>query len=127
MDGPHHAGGIEPAGAVHHFPSLVGTAKGWYLLLYLVNAEKTEVALFRTDGKADFTRLVTLGITPGLGRERWCMARACKFEGGGLFGAGDYMSLAAAGGRLVAAYVLPRPGEGPVGTAAVQVSVLEEP
>ncbi len=84
-----------PAGVTSAFPTIAGTAKGWYLLMHLIGATQTETVLFRSDGRQDFTRIATLATVPGLGQQKWCFARDCRFDRNDLFMAGDYISLSA--------------------------------
>jgi hypothetical protein len=109
------------------FPVLAGTDRGWYLLLHLIDSARTEVELRRSDGRSDFAPVARLASIPGLGLGRWCFARDCRFATDTLFMAGDYAGLAASGGRIAAAYVLPRPGGKLFGRAAVYLSLLTEP
>ena len=123
--------GIEsalPSGVVPAWPAVVGTEHGWYLMLYLVGAARTEVALFRSiDGQA-FSRIATLSAADGLGIDRTCVATAtaCRRTRKDGFAIGDYVTLSAAGSRLAAAYVLPR-SNAPTSGAAIYVTTLPEP
>ena len=116
-----------PANAAYALPALVGTARAWYLLLYLIESAWTEVAVFRSTGRVDFSKLETLATAPGLGLSQWCLTRECKLSRHDRFTPGDYAALAGSGGRLAAAYVLPRSGGPLFGSAAVHVSLLTEP
>lgn len=120
-------GVVVPLGTTFAFPTLVGTAKAWYLLIHLIDSTRTEVALFRSLGGGAFSRVATLATIPGLGLPQWCFARQCRFERADLFMPGDYAALGVAGGQLAAAYVLPRPGGSLFGRAAVYLSTITEP
>jgi hypothetical protein len=117
-----------PPGVVPAWPAMVGTERGWYLMLYLAGESRTEVALFRSADGAAFTQLATLASAEGLGVDRFCLmpSTPCRRTRTDGFAIGDYVTLTAAGGRLAAAYVLPRPGRSP-GDAAIHVTTLDEP
>jgi len=116
-----------PDSATITLTRLAGGRNGWYLLAYLVGPGGTDVTLFRSDGAADFVELSRLASIPDLTPNRWCVTRDCRFNRVDLFLPGDYSALAVSGGRVAAAYVLPRPGGGLAGNAAVWVSTLDEP
>jgi hypothetical protein len=117
-----------PPGTVPAWPAMVGTERGWYLLLYLADTARTQVALFRSADGASFSPVRTLATAEGLGLDRFCLnpSTPCRRTRSDGFSVGDYVTLTAARGRLAAAYVLPRPGETP-GGAAVFVTTLAEP
>jgi hypothetical protein len=116
------------AGTTPGWPTIAGTADGWYLLLYLADSKGTEVALFRSHG-GPFVKVATLATAPGLGPDRVCFSAvtSCARTQSDTFRPGDIVGLAAQGGRLAAAYVLPRPGKPLVGSGALYVSVVDEP
>ncbi|MEP7348092.1 MAG: hypothetical protein ABI877_22675 [Gemmatimonadaceae bacterium] len=118
-----------PPDVVPAWPSIVGTERGWYLMLYLVGPTRTEVALFRSSGVRVFSKIATLSVTEGLGTDRFCVvsATACRRTRTDVFAIGDYVALAASRGRLAAAYVLPRTSGLPNGGAAIYVTTLVEP
>ena len=118
---------LPPGQRRYALPALVGTARAWYLLLYLIDSARTEVAVFRSTGRVDFSKLETLATAPGLGLSQWCLTRECKLSRHDRFTPGDYAALAGSGGRLAAAYVLPRSGGPLFGSGAVYVSLLTEP
>ena len=111
------------------WPAIVGTERGWYLMLYLVGAARTEVALLRGDALGAFSKIATLSVMDGLGSDRFCVASAsaCRRTRNDAFAIGDYVALAANRGRLAAAYVLPRTSASPGGGAAIYVTTLAEP
>lgn len=123
--------GIEsaiPPDVVAAWPAIVGTERGWYLMLYLVAAARTEVALFRGNALGDFSKIATLSVMDGLGADRFCVvsATACRRTRKDAFALGDYVTLTATRNRLAAAYVLPRTN-GSGGGAAIYVTTLAEP
>jgi hypothetical protein len=115
-----------PAGVTPHLPTMTGGANGWYLLTYLLDDQKTETAIFRTDGSGDFSRFAPLASVPGLGIGKWCFDRDCRTHRDDLLMVGDYVSIATAGDRVVTATILPRTNERLVGQSAVWVSVLPQ-
>ena len=124
--------GIEsalPPDVVPAWPAIVGTERGWYLMLYLVGAARTEVALFRSGALGAFSKIASLNVMDGLGADRFCVASAtaCRRTRKDAFAIGDYVALAASRGRLAAAYVLPRTSGPPGGGAAIYVTTLAEP
>jgi hypothetical protein len=124
--------GIESAlspDVVPAWPAIVGTERGWYLMLYLVGAARTEVALFRSGALGAFSKIASLHVMDGLGADRFCVASAtaCRRTRKDAFAIGDYVALAASRGRLAAAYVLPRTSGPPGGGAAIYVTTLAEP
>jgi hypothetical protein len=118
-----------PPDVVPAWPAIVGTEQGWYLMLYLVSATRTEVALFRGSALGAFSNIAMLAVIDGLGADRFCVASAtpCRRTRRDAFVIGGYVTLAAHGGRIAAAYVLPRTGEAPGGGAAIFVTTLAEP
>jgi hypothetical protein len=116
-----------PPGAVAAWPAVAGTDRGWYLLLYVVGQARTEVALFTSGDGARFAKLATLAANDSLGIDRFCVVGStpCRRTRTDGFAIGDYVSLDAKGGRLAAAYVLPRPAPGT--GAAVYITTLAEP
>ena len=118
-----------PPDVVPAWPALVGTERGWYLMLYLVGAAGTEVALFRADALGEFAKIATLSVMDGLGADRFCVASAtpCRRTRKDAFVIGDYVALAANRGRLAAAYVFPRTSSSTAGSAAIYVTTLAEP
>jgi hypothetical protein len=112
---------------VPSWPTVAGTARGWYLLLYLTGKTRTDVALFRSvDGHA-FAKIATLATAEGLGADRFCVAGAtpCRRTRTDGFSIGDYVTLDARAGRLAAAYVFPRGTS--ADSAAILVTTLAEP
>jgi len=111
------------------WPTVVGTARGWYLMLYLVGRTRTEVALFRSADGSAFAKVTTLSTVDGLGVDRFCVigSTPCRRTRKDAFVIGDYVALDASGGRLAAADVLPRPNGPLAGTAAIHVTTLHEP
>jgi hypothetical protein len=118
-----------PPNVVPAWPTIVGTERGWYLMLYLVSPTRTEVALFRSREGTAFSKIATLSAVDGLGADRFCVATvtSCRRTRRDGFALGDYVSLAAGGGRLAAAYVLPRTNGPLAGGAAIYVTTLAEP
>jgi hypothetical protein len=104
---PIDGGGGDPGGAVAGWPALVATSRGWSLLLYLSRATETEVAVFRSPDGRRFVKLATLAVARGLGSDRFCVRAIgpCRPDA---LQVGHYVSLAVAGDRLVAAFILPR-------------------
>ena len=96
------------------------------MLTHVLDTEKTETVVFQTDGSRDFSRFATLATFPGLGIGKWCFDRDCRFRRPDLLMVGDYISIAAAGDRVVTASILPRSKGRLVGQSAVWVSVLQE-
>ncbi len=113
-----------PSNVQPGWPMLVGTDRAWYLLLYLSDSAQTEVALFRSTGETDFTGLATLAKHPGLTTQLLYGDRRTRDD---MFAVGDYVGLSASGGRIAAAYVMPRPGQPLIGSEAIYASVLTEP
>jgi hypothetical protein len=111
------------------WPAIVGTERGWYVMLHLVGPNRTEVVLFRGESLGDLSQIATLAVMDGLGANRFCVASAtaCRRTRNDGFAIGDYVTLAASRGRLAAAYVLPRTSEPPGGGAAIYVTTLAEP
>jgi hypothetical protein len=108
------------------FPVVASAADAWFLLLYLIGPTHTEVAIFRTTGQSDFVKVSTLAVVD-VGRDRMCLPeRPCPQSQKDVFDVGDYVAMTSTGGRLAAAYVLPRPAKGTLGTPAVYVSLLDE-
>jgi hypothetical protein len=120
---------VLPPSTTPGWPTIVGTAKAWYLLLYLADTRHTEVALFRSRGNEDFVKVASLAETPGLGAGSVCFspAASCARSRSDSFRPGDIVALVAERGRLAAAYVLPRPGKPLVGSNALQVALIDEP
>ncbi len=112
---------------VPSWPTVAGTERGWYLMLYLAGPKRTEVALFRTpDGEA-FTKVATLTAIDGLGADRFCPSLWSPLRhAAGAFSIGHYVSLDATRNRLAAAYVFPRARKAS-GPPAIYVSTLAEP
>ena len=106
---------------------MVGTERGWYLMLYLAGVTQTEVALLHSVDGTAFKRVATLADAQ-LGVDKFCLTPAtpCRRTRTDGFAIGDYVTLTAGDGRLAAAYVLPRPTGSPAG-AAIYVTVLDEP
>lgn len=112
------------------WPAIVGTERGWYLLQYVVDSSRTEVVLYASTDGAAFSRVAVLATIDGVGTDRFCLnsvADCRRTPGGTAFVPGDYVTLAASGGRMAAAYVLPRRAEVVGDSAMVHVSVMEEP
>jgi hypothetical protein len=118
-----------PTGAAEAWPTIVGTARGWYLMQFVVAASRTEMVLYRSDDGVKFERVVTLAARDGLGLDHFCVnsVTPCRRSRPDGFTQGDYATLVAGGGRLVAAYTLPRSLSPRPDSAAVHVSVLAEP
>jgi hypothetical protein len=116
-----------PPGTTAGWPTIAGNATGWYLLLYLSDASHTEVALFRSRGSEEFGKIATVATTPGLGVSHICFsaAAACMRSRSDDFRPGDVLAMVAEPDRLVAAYVLPRPGKPLVGSNALQVALVD--
>ena len=79
-------------------------------------------------------RRSTIGITilaanDSLGLDRMCLnaVTPCRRTRPETFSLGDYVALDAKGGRLAAAYVLPRRAGARPDSASIYVSVLAEP
>jgi hypothetical protein len=122
---PIDVGGPDFTGAVAGWPALVATAKGWALLLYLSRTTETEVAVFRTTDGRRFTKLATLARAQELGSGRFCV-RVNGVCPPNALKIGHYVSLARSGDRLVAAFILPRPGKYD-GSGGVVVSLIDDP
>jgi hypothetical protein len=116
-------------GVMTAWPAIVGTERNWYLLVYLVGRARTEVALFKSPDGVAFTKVATLASVGGLGVDRFCLSAStpCRRSRTDGFVVGDYVTLAAAPGRLAAAYILPRTSGARPDSAAVYVSTLREP
>jgi hypothetical protein len=125
---PYDIAAALPPDVVPAWPAIVGTEQGWYLMLYLAGATRTEVALFHSDSLGAFSKIATLAVTDGLGSDRFCVASAtaCRRTRKDVFAIGDYVALAASRGRLAAAYVLPRPSGPAAGGAAIYVTTFAE-
>jgi hypothetical protein len=120
-----------PSDAAEAWPAIAGTDRGWYLMQYVARSSRTAVILYRSTDGAAFERVATLATMEGLGYDRLCPnsttpCRRTPTRADG-FVMGDYITLAASGGRLAAAYVLPRRAGSKPEKAAVYVSVLQEP
>ena len=111
------------------WPAVVGTERGWYLTQYVVGTSRTDVLLYRSDDGASFERVALLASSEGLGTDRFCLhgASPCRRTRTDGFAIGDYVTLAAGGGRLAAAYILPRRAGARPDSASVYVSILPEP
>ena len=118
-----------PAGMAESFVAITGTAKGWYLMVYQVTQARTQVVLYRSDDGTAFAPVSILAADDSIGIPRFCLntVTPCRRARPEEFAIGDYVALDAKGGRIAAAYVLPRrPGARP-DSASVFVSVLSEP
>jgi hypothetical protein len=126
---PHGFESVLSSDVVAAWPAIVGTERGWYLMLHLVGPARTEVALLRGDTLGGLSKIATLSVMDGLGSDRFCVASAtsCRRTRKDAFALGDYVTLAASRGRLAAAYVLPRSNGSPGGNAAIYVTTLAEP
>ncbi|HEY7565960.1 MAG TPA: hypothetical protein VH762_00195, partial [Gemmatimonadaceae bacterium] len=126
---PHSMESALSPDVVAAWPAIVGTERGWYLMLYLVGAARTEVALLRGETLGTLSKIATLSVMDGLGSDRFCVASAtsCRRTRTDAFAIGDYVALASNRGRLAAAYVLPRTSASPGGGAAIYVSTMAEP
>lgn len=116
-----------PPGVVPAWPAMVGTERGWYLMLYLAGTSRTGVALLHSVDGAAFNRVATFADAQ-LGVDKFCLTPStpCRRTRTDGFAIGDYVTLAAGAGRLAGAYVLPRATGSPAG-AAIYVTVLDEP
>jgi hypothetical protein len=115
-----------PAGAALGFPVTAAHGAGVWLLAYRAGPDSTEVVLYRSaDGGRRFVQAEVLGAR-ALGLGRFCLAAGApcrRAAPGEAFFPGDYFGLAAAPGRVAAAFVLPE-GDDPAGRATVHVSVV---
>lgn len=115
------------------FPAAVGTARGWYLLLYMAGQNRTDVSLLGSSDGRSFSPLSVLKAADGLGRDKICITlwEDCGEEmpnlPGSKFLPGHYLGLSASKGRLAAAYTLPSQQSGQPTESSVYVTTLEEP
>jgi hypothetical protein len=109
-------------------PALASSDSGDYIMAYQSDDNETSSVLYRSvDGGKTFTTAEILGTRP-FGKDQFCSGVAtdvvCRYDFfSHSFVAGDYVSLSAVGGRVAAAFVLPR-GSEPAGFANVYARVL---
>lgn len=114
----------DPArGMIYAFPATAATDDAFWLLTYAAGPT-LEVQLHRSRDGRDFTRVATLA-TADLPSAAFCPRPGlpCRKSGTGFF-PGDYVGLAAAGTRVVAAYAMPRQ-PGAAGASTTMVSVVD--
>lgn len=118
-----------PAGAAEAWPAIAGTERGWYLAQFVVTEDRTEFVLYRSADGAGFERVAVLGGRDSLGLAHFCTnaVTPCRRSRPDGFTQGDYTALSVSGGRLAAAYVLPRVVTPKADSAAVHVTVMAEP
>jgi len=116
-----------PASSSLGFPNAVATPEGLWVLAYRADPDTTRVILYRsTDAGRSFAPRHQLAARP-FGAAAFCSGAGApcrKAPEGQYFFGGDYFGLAAAAGRLAAAYVLPD-GDAPGGRPSVYVSVID--
>ena len=118
-----------PVGMAEGWAAITGTEKGWYLLLYQVSQAHTQVVLYRGEDGTVFTPVTILAANDSLGLDRFCLngVTPCRRSRADGFSLGDYVAIDAKGGRIAAAFVLPRRAGARPDSAVVYVSVLTEP
>lgn len=118
-----------PVGAAEAWPAVAGTDRGWYLAQFVVADERTEFVLYRSAGGAAFERVSVLGARDSVGLAHFCTnaVTPCRRSRPDGFTQGDYTALSVTGGRLAAAFVLPRALVPKPDSGAVHVAVMPEP
>lgn len=107
------------------FPAAAVSRDGLWVMAYRVDADTTRVLLFHSgDGGRSFAVRHQLAMRP-FGAQAFCAAAdaPCRRAESGVFFPGDYFGLAAAPGRVAAAYVLPE-GDSVTGRPTVYVSLI---
>ncbi len=116
----------DPTGrTVYTFPAVAAAADAFWLLAYRADSVLS-VELYRSADGAHYDHYTTL-VTASLNGTPFCPRPGlpCRRSNSAFF-PGDYVSLAGAGRRLVAAYTMPRAGGAP-GATEITVSVLDVP
>jgi hypothetical protein len=104
-------------------PAVAGDGEAWWILTHLADDDGTEVVLLRsTDGGQTFARERTLDRRPLSVDDIYLHGNYILMRCADVVRVGDYSSIAAAGGRLVAAYVLPSTDD-PLSPPATYVDV----
>lgn len=124
--GPAQKALSDPTGrTVYSYPAVAATDRAFWLVAYRADTALS-VELYRSRDGAHFSHYGTLA-TASLNGAPFCPRPGlpCR-KSDAVFFPGDYVSLAGAGRRLVAAYAMPRSGGSP-GATAITVSVVDVP
>lgn len=124
--GPAQRALSDPTGrTVYSYPAIAATADAFWLMAYRADTALS-VELYRSGDGARYSHYATLA-TASLNGAPFCPRPGlpCR-KSDAVFFPGDYVSLAGAGRRLVAAYAMPRRGGSP-GATTITVSVVDLP
>jgi hypothetical protein len=112
-----------PATTTMGLPAVAGDGRAWWILAHLADDEATEVVVLRsTDGGKTFVRDRSLGRRPVQVDDIYLHGNYALYRCADVVRVGDYSSIAAAGGRVLAAYVLPSTDD-PLSPPATYVDV----